>query len=856
MICTSRPSLSGRIASIWSISPAQHGDRIADYQNYTLNWLSQFTRPADYVPQDISFALDWTGSHFWTKVQMSSTSLTEAHWVRVNRASFDRAGKFIQVDVENLRPETGDPANLGVHQPTDLTVKLTFDLARIGLPASGTYTVERVNKDDGTLAPPQFVTAANGAVQVAVGAGAYLLRITAGNRPPVMATLELRDGLNGYNGTTDTYLDAWATAAVRGTSASLYVQRDHAQPVYSPLLRFDLSALPAGATVRFAVLNLRVITGTGTSEVPVPVELRTLNRAWREDQATWQQAAAGQPWAKPGAEGVPADRAADLLDYREIPVTAATVNYGFDATGAVLRWLADPASNRGFMLRSAPKAKPEADYSNGIQFGSSDNYDASNKRPRLLLFYTTEQPTPTPSPTPTATATATATPTITPTPTVTPTPTQTSTPTATPTPTRGTVAGEVFLDTNRNGARDGGEPGLPGRLIYLEQGAEIYNTTTGGDGRFGFNDVLPGLWSVLAVLPSGYETTNGVNPRPVLVASGSQVDVTIGTAAKLTDTPTPTPTATITLTPTHTPTATATATATQRPPPRRRTDAHRHGDTDAHRHAHPDRDSDPHCHADGGARTRVPAPVAGGREISAAMDFVRYYDAYWQDKGDKVDRQRLDLLAQRVAAGERVLQVDGGPGWLAEMMQARGAQVTMTDLSNVAVARAQARRVDARQCDIDTGPLPFDDAAFDVVVSDSQLEHRFDHEHALDEMARVLRPGGRLILLLPNTAHWRMRWWLLCGRFPYVAHTPTDPLHLRFFTLPDTRALLARRNLVVEMTDGSASLWVKALYPGLLRSRYGAHLYTRLARRWPSLFARDFIVVARKDASLRRARTS
>ncbi len=228
------------------------------------------------------------------------------------------------------------------------------------------------------------------------------------------------------------------------------------------------------------------------------------------------------------------------------------------------------------------------------------------------------------------------------------------------------------------------------------------------------------------------------------------------------------------------------------------------------------------------------------------MDFVRYYDAYWLEKGDKVDRQRLALLARHIAAGESVLQVDGGPGWLAEMMQAQGAQVVMTDLSGVAVAKARTRGVEARQCEIDAGPLPFADGAFDVVVSDSQLEHRFDHEHALDEMARVLRPGGRLILLLPNTAHWRMRLWLLRGRFPYVPNTPADPLHLRFFTLHETRALLARRGLTVEITDGSPSLWVEELYPGFLRKGYGARLYTRLARRWPALFARDFIVVARK----------
>jgi methionine biosynthesis protein MetW len=234
------------------------------------------------------------------------------------------------------------------------------------------------------------------------------------------------------------------------------------------------------------------------------------------------------------------------------------------------------------------------------------------------------------------------------------------------------------------------------------------------------------------------------------------------------------------------------------------------------------------------------------------MDFVKFYDAYWQEKGDgdnKVDRSRLLLLAEHVQAGESVLQVDGGPGWLAKILCERGASVVMTDLSNVAVAAAQRRGVDARQCEIDTWPprpLPFDDASFDVVICDSQLEHRFDPEHVLDEMARVLRPGGRLILLLPNTAHWRVRWWLLTGRFPVVVHTPTDWLHIRFFTLPDMRLLLQKRRITIEKVDGSASLWVKGLYPFWLRRGLPARVYTRLARRRPALFARDFIVIGRK----------
>ena len=72
------------------------------------------------------------------------------------------------------------------------------------------------------------------------------------------------------------------------------------------------------------------------------------------------------------------------------------------------------------------------------------------------------------------------------------------------------------------------------------------------------------------------------------------------------------------------------------------------------------------------------------------MDFVGYYDRYWADKGDRVDRQRLALLAAHVAAGQRVLQVDGGPGWLAEMMQARGAQGVILGCTEIGLLVQQA----------------------------------------------------------------------------------------------------------------------------------------------------------------------
>lgn len=231
------------------------------------------------------------------------------------------------------------------------------------------------------------------------------------------------------------------------------------------------------------------------------------------------------------------------------------------------------------------------------------------------------------------------------------------------------------------------------------------------------------------------------------------------------------------------------------------------------------------------------------------MNLVAYYDAYWQQADDTFDQERLALLAKHVRADEEVLEVDCGPGVLAAQLRDRGAIVTATDLSAVAVERARAKGIDCRQVILDEEPLPFDDGRFDVVVSNSAIEHRFYHEKAFDECVRVLKPGGRFVLCLPNIAHVICRWWILRGRFPYVPQSPTDMMHLRFFTVKEAMALCRQRGLKVISVEGSASLWAREFYPALWRKHRIRPLIKWLARVWPSMFGRDFVLVAIKETA-------
>ena len=105
----------------------------------------------------------------------------------------------------------------------------------------------------------------------------------------------------------------------------------------------------------------------------------------------------------------------------------------------------------------------------------------------------------------------------------------------------------------------------------------------------------------------------------------------------------------------------------------------------------------------------------------------------------------------RIRPGERVLDVASGSGDLARAFAARGAQVWMSDVNGRMLARGRDRMLDAGrlapavQCDAER--LPFAGACFDCVSVGFGLRNMTRKDAALAEMARVLKPGGRLLVL-------------------------------------------------------------------------------------------------------------
>lgn len=117
---------------------------------------------------------------------------------------------------------------------------------------------------------------------------------------------------------------------------------------------------------------------------------------------------------------------------------------------------------------------------------------------------------------------------------------------------------------------------------------------------------------------------------------------------------------------------------------------------------------------------------------------------------DVVEQRRATRALLALQPGEKVLDIGSGPGFLADEMTAEvgpeGA-VHGVDPSESMLAIARRRESSAQYALGDAVSLPFEDETFDAAIATQVYEYVPDMPAALAEVRRVLRPGGRLLIL-------------------------------------------------------------------------------------------------------------
>jgi SAM-dependent methyltransferase len=140
-----------------------------------------------------------------------------------------------------------------------------------------------------------------------------------------------------------------------------------------------------------------------------------------------------------------------------------------------------------------------------------------------------------------------------------------------------------------------------------------------------------------------------------------------------------------------------------------------------------------------------------------------HWDAYWREHGDphatydNDERILAPILALGDVRGKRVLEVGAGSGRDSIELARRGALVTVIDyvrssLNVVAQNAAQAGVRLSLVCG-DGTRMPFPEGTFDVVFHQGLLEHFRDPEPLLRDNRRVLRPGGHVVIDVPQRWH-------------------------------------------------------------------------------------------------------
>lgn len=160
------------------------------------------------------------------------------------------------------------------------------------------------------------------------------------------------------------------------------------------------------------------------------------------------------------------------------------------------------------------------------------------------------------------------------------------------------------------------------------------------------------------------------------------------------------------------------------------------------------------------------------------------------------------LLMRLVPPQSRVLELGCASGYLSGYMeQALGCRVTGLEFDPAAAAIAAERCSEAHTVDLDApdslAPARAS-APYDLLFAAAVLEHLKYPERLLQEAKTMLKPDARVIVSLPNIAHWGVRLRLLAGRFDYSDYGIMDRTHLHFYTAKTGRALLEDQGYIVE----------------------------------------------------------
>ena len=155
-------------------------------------------------------------------------------------------------------------------------------------------------------------------------------------------------------------------------------------------------------------------------------------------------------------------------------------------------------------------------------------------------------------------------------------------------------------------------------------------------------------------------------------------------------------------------------------------------------------------------------------------------------------------MLDMIGWNKSVLELGAAAGHITRALNDQGCRVTAVEYDQEAAVDLKQYADEVIVGDLnDPSIFAGISSQFDAVLAGDVLEHLITPQQALSRAARLLRPGGQVVVSLPHVGHVDVRLSLLQGKFNYRQFGLLDATHLRFFTLKTVKELVKECGLVI-----------------------------------------------------------